>query len=105
MARSEPRLDSSRSPGNSCRISSRAPSRMAIVLGAWFSGAQSPESPCPPAGDRRATLLVVAVDLDRLPYAVDMIRIAVGEGVHRGALLGVDDEDRADRRLAIVGDE
>src|SRR5712672_3519443 len=57
-------------------------------------GRQAPRSPRPPADDRRSALLVVAVDLDRLPYAVDMIRIALRESVHRGAVLGVDDEDR-----------
>ena len=47
---------------------------------------------------------VVAVDLHRLPHAIDVVRIAADEAVDRGAVLGVDDEDRADRSLAVVGD-
>ncbi len=52
-----------------------------------------------------AALLVVAVDGDTLPDAVDVIRIAPGEGIDGGAILGVDHENAADRRLAVIGDE
>ena len=43
------------------------------------------------------------MDVDALPHAVDVIGIAAGEGVDRGAVRGVDDENAADRRLAVVG--
>src|SRR5580704_3905342 len=59
----------------------------------------------PLARDRRAAFLVVAVDIDALPHAVDVVGIAAGEGVDRGAVFGVDDENAADWRLAIVGQE
>src|ERR1700726_3294492 len=55
------------------------------------------------ACDRRAALLVVAVDFHALPNAVDVIGIAAGEGVDRGAVRRIDDENAADRRLAVVG--
>src|ERR1700722_20943011 len=59
----------------------------------------------PLARDRRATFLVVAVDVDALPHAVDVIGVAAGEGVDRGAVGRVDDKNAADRRLAVVGQE
>ena len=40
-----------------------------------------------------------------MPDAVDVVRIAAGERVHGGAVLRIDDEDRADRRFAVIGDE
>src|SRR5215813_11926128 len=55
--------------------------------------------------DRGAALLVVAMNLDRAPYAVDVVRVAAGEGVNSSAVRGVDDEDRPDRCLAVVGDQ
>ena len=56
-----------------------------------------------PAYDRRAPLLVVAVDRHALPNAVDVIGIAAGKGVDCSTVRGVDDENAADRRLAVVG--
>src|SRR5262245_44440920 len=55
--------------------------------------------------DRRPALLVVAVDVEPLPYAVGVIRVALDKAVERGAAGGVDHEDAAARRLAVVGDE
>ena len=57
------------------------------------------------ARDRRAAFLVVAVDIDPLPHAVDVIGIAAGEGIDRGAVFRIDDKNAADRRLAVVGKE
>lgn len=53
--------------------------------------------------DYSPPLLVIRMHLDLLPDAVDLVRVAVGEGVDGGAVLGLDDEERADRRLAVVG--
>src|SRR6185437_4746427 len=66
--------------------------------------------PCMPrplsfARDRGAALFVVAVDLHALPDAVEVIGVAPRKGVDRGAGGGVDDEDAADRRFAVVGDK
>jgi len=47
-------------------------------------------------------LPVIGVDLDVLPDAVLLVGIAVGEGVDRVAVVRLDDEQRADRRLAVV---
>ena len=58
-----------------------------------------------PARDRRAALFVVAVNAHALPDAVLVIRIAAHEGVGHGAISGVDDENAADRGLAVVGKE
>src|SRR5580704_13878026 len=55
--------------------------------------------------DRGAAFLVVAVDVHALPHAVEVIGIAAGEGIDRGAVFGVDDKNAADRRLAVVGEE
>src|SRR5262249_32840492 len=51
--------------------------------------------------DWGAALLIVAMNLDRAPYAVDVVRVAAGEGVNSSAVRGVDDEDRPDRSLAV----
>src|SRR6516225_8351418 len=56
-----------------------------------------------PAHDRGAALLVVAVDGDALPNAVDVIGIAAGKGVDSSTVRGIDDENAADRRLPVVG--
>ncbi len=63
------------------------------------------EDKSPPAHDRVAALLVVAVDGDALPDAIDVIRIAPREGIGGGAILGVDHENTADRCLAVIGDQ
>ena len=39
---------------------------------------------------------VIKVDLNIIPHVVDVVRIATGEGIHSGSVLGVDDEDAAD---------
>src|SRR5882757_8636542 len=58
-----------------------------------------------PRRDRRAALLVVDVDLHGAPHAIDMIGVTAHEGIHRGAILCVDNEDRADGRFAIISHE
>src|SRR5215471_16812590 len=68
----------------------RAP--RASLVGKWTARFASR---VPPADDRRAALLVVAVDLQALPHSVDVVGIAAGERVHGGAILGVDDEHAA----------
>src|SRR6476646_11536804 len=55
--------------------------------------------------DWSAALLVVAVDLNRLPDAIDLVGVAAGESLGSRAVLGVDDEDAADRRLAVGGEQ
>src|SRR5207344_725009 len=55
-----------------------------------------------PRWDWRAALLTVAVDLNRLPDLVDVVGIAASERLRGGAVPGVDDEDAADRCLAVV---
>ena len=42
------------------------------------------------------------MDLDLLPHAIDVVGIAAGEGIHGGTALRIDDENAADRRLAVV---
>src|SRR4029077_3289849 len=59
----------------------------------------------PSRRDWRAALLVVAVNLNPLPDAVDVVGVAAGERLGGRAVLGVDDEDAADRRLAVVGEQ
>src|ERR1700683_4351004 len=56
-----------------------------------------------PGNNRRAALLVVPVDLHPIPDAVEVIRIAARERIDGGAVLGVDDKDTSDRRLAVIG--
>ena len=56
-------------------------------------------------GRRRAPFLVVAVDLNPLPYAVDVVGVAAGERLGGRAVLGVDHEDAADRGLAVIGQQ
>src|SRR3984957_9286525 len=63
------------------------------------------EKSSPPTRDRRAAFLIVAMNIDALPHAVDVIGIAAGEGVDRGAIRRVDDKNAADRRFAVVGQE
>src|SRR5215475_5397394 len=53
--------------------------------------------------DRRPTLLVVDVYLHGAPNAVDVIGVAAYEGIDSGAVFGIDNEYRSDRRFAIVG--
>src|SRR5208337_5098952 len=57
--------------------------------------------PGAPRCDRGAALLVVAVDLHRLPHRIHVVGIAARERIDRGAVLGIDDEDAAHRRLAV----
>src|SRR5215212_4590349 len=57
------------------------------------------------AGDRRAALPGVAVDLDALPHAVDVVGIAARERLHGAAILGIDDKDAAAGGLAVVDDQ
>src|SRR5690242_8424055 len=40
--------------------------------------------------------------IDPVPHAVHMVRVAAREGVHRGAVLRLDHEQAADRRLAVL---
>lgn len=49
-----------------------------------------------------AALLIVAVDRHPFPNTVEVIGIAAGERINRGAIGGVNDENAADRRLAVV---
>jgi hypothetical protein len=56
----------------------------------------------PPTGDRRASLLVITVDLYLIPHAVYAIRIGTGKGVHGGAVLGVNHEYAAHGSLAVI---
>src|SRR5258707_128753 len=53
-----------------------------------------------PRQDGGAALLVIAVDLNRLPDAIDLVGVAAGEDLGGRAVLGVDDEDAADLVLA-----
>ena len=59
----------------------------------------------PSRHNRGSALLVVAVNLHVLPHVVDVIGIAPHEPVDRGAVIGIDDEDAAAGRLAVVRDE
>lgn len=59
----------------------------------------------PPADDRGAALFVVAMDLHAIPDPVEVIRVTARECVDGGAVCRIDDEDAADRRLAIAGDQ
>src|SRR5215472_4154531 len=43
------------------------------------------------------------MDRDALPDAVEMIGVAAGKRVNRGAVGGIDDENATDRRFAVVG--
>src|SRR3954454_11939978 len=54
---------------------------------------------------RSAALLVVGVDLDVAPDAVEMVRVAMRKGVDGLAVPRLHHEQAAGRRLAIVGDE
>src|SRR5690349_15458964 len=57
--------------------------------------------------DKSPALLVICVDLDPafLPDAVDVIGVAVDESLDGRTVLGLDDEQAADRRLVVVGHE
>src|SRR3954464_13646568 len=55
--------------------------------------------------DWSAALLVVSVDLHRLPDAIDLVGVAAGESLGSRAVLGVYHEDAADRHLAVGGEQ
>src|SRR5258708_6899249 len=90
------------------------PSKSSVVFDQVFRRAMSNGSPVTMLAARsgissrrnwRAALLVVAVDLNRFPHAVDVVGVAAGERLGGRAVLGVDHEDAADRRLAVVGEQ
>src|SRR5262245_33272791 len=72
-----------------------------VVMGPRLRGNDRGLAGSPSAEDRRAALLVVAVDLHALPHAVGVVGIAAGERIDGGAVPGVDDEHAAARRLAV----